>query len=166
MFPLVRVTTPQFMCMLSQGHPLCNSMASMGSLWLVMKLYNRPVVECNFIGEYLSFLLMKTYIWQAVAYSNPLHKVRFLHLTIKKVIIVPRDAKVTKVFIHGSRHTYLACPSWGTIGADQGSVPLRASAPSTLYRAIVATKVFSLPCLMQAYSWGPIETNTMIPVEK
>ena len=102
------------------------------------------------MGEYLSFLLMKTYMWQAVAYSSPLHKVRFLHLTIRKATIVPRDARVTKAFIHGSRHTYLACPSLGIMGVDRGKVPLRASTLGTLYRAIVVTKVFSLPCLMQA----------------
>ena len=86
----------------------------------------------------------------AVAYSSPLHKVHFLHLTIRKAIIVPRDARVTKAFILGSRHTYLACPSLGIMGVDRGKVPLRASMLGTLYRAIVATKVFSLPCLMQA----------------
>ena len=88
-------------------------------------------------------------MWQAVAYSSPLHKVRFLHLTIRKATIVPRDARVTNAFIHGSRHTYLACPSLGIMGADRGNVLLRASIPGTFYRAIVATKVFSLPCLMQ-----------------
>ena len=93
---------------------------------------------------------MKTYMWQVVAYSSPLHKVRYLHLTIRKATIVPRDARVTKAFIHGSRHTYLACPSLGIMGVDRGKVPLRASMPGTLYRAIVATKVYSLPCLMQA----------------
>ena len=143
--PFARVTSPQFMRMLSHGHPLCNSMASMGSLWFVTKFYNKPVVECNFIGEYLSFLLIKTYMWQAVAYSSPLHKVRFLHLTIRKATIVPRDAKVTKAFTHGSRHTYLACPSLGIMGADKDRVPLRASMPGTLYRAIVATKVLVCP---------------------
>ena len=101
-----------------------------------------------------------------MAYSNPLHEVRFLHLTIRKATTVPRDASVTKAFIHGSRHTYLACPSLGIMGADKGEVPLRASTLGILYRAIVATSVFSLPCLIQAYSWGPIETNTIIPVEK
>ena len=101
------------------------------------------------MGEYLSFLLMKTYMWQAVAYSNPLHRVHFLHLTIRKATIVPRDARVTKAFIHGSRHTYFACPLLGIMGADQGRV-LLASTLGSLYRAIVATKVFNLPCLMQA----------------
>ena len=101
------------------------------------------------MGEYLSFLLMKTYMWQAVAYSSPLHRVRLLHLTIRKAITVPRDARVTKAFIHGSRHTYFACPSLGIMRVDQGRVPL-ASMLGTLYRAIVATKVFNLPCLMQA----------------
>ena len=55
-------------------------------------------------------------MWQAVAYSSPLHKVRFLHLTIRKATIVSRDARVTKAFTHGSRHTYLACPSLGKWG--------------------------------------------------
>ena len=120
------------------------------AVWFVTKLYNKPVVEHNFLGEYLSFLLIKTYMWQAVAYSCPLHKVRFLHLTIRKATIVPRDARVTKAFTYGSRHTYLACPSLGIMGADKGRVPLRVSASGTLYRAIVVTKVFSLPCLIQA----------------
>ena len=88
------------------------------------------------MGEYLSFLLMKTYMWQAVAYSSPLHKVRFLHLIIKKAIIVPRDARVTRAFIHGFRHTYLACPSLGIMGVDKGNVPLRASMLGTLYRPL------------------------------
>ena len=95
------------------------------------------------------FISLMELLWQAVVYSSPLHKVRFLHLTIRKATIVPRDARVTKAFIHGSRHTYLACPSLGIMGADRGRVPLRTSMPGTLYRAIVATKVFSLPCLMQ-----------------
>ena len=149
MSPFVRVTSLQFMCMLSHGHPLCNSMASMGNLWFVMKLYNKPVVEHNFMEEYLSFLLIDIYM-AGCGYSSPLHKVCFLHLTIRKATIVPRDAKVTKAFTHGSRHTYLECPSLGIMGVDKGRVPLRASVPGTLYRAIVATKVFSLSCLIQA----------------
>ena len=44
------------------GHPLLNSSASMGSFWLVTKLYSNPVVERSLMGEYLSFLLMKTYM--------------------------------------------------------------------------------------------------------
>ena len=63
--PLARVTFPQFMLKLSHGHPLCNSTASMGTPWLVTKLYSRPVAERNFMGEYLSLLLMNTYMCRA-----------------------------------------------------------------------------------------------------
>ena len=54
-------------------------------------------------------------MWQAVAYSSSLHKVRFLHLTIRKAIIVPRDAKVTKAFIQG-----VGMPLIGYDGGRQG----------------------------------------------
>ena len=58
--PLARVTFPQFILRLSHGHPLCNSKDSMGTPWFVTKLYNRPVTECNFFGDYLSLLLMNS----------------------------------------------------------------------------------------------------------
>ena len=147
--PLVRVTSPQFMHMLSHGHPLYNSRASMGSLWFVTKLYNKPVVEHSFMGEYLLYLLMKTYVTGSSIFQSSAQSV-LSALDIRKATIVLRDAKVTKVFVHGFRHTYLACPSLGTIGADMGKVPLKASALGSLYRAMVVTRVFSLPCLMQA----------------
>ena len=55
------------------------------------------------------------------------------------------DAEVSRVFIHGSRHTYLVCPLVVTKNSVMYNVSFTASVVGNLYRAIEATKALSFP---------------------
>ena len=74
-----------------------------------------------------------------------------------------RDAKVSRVFIHGSRHTYLACPLVDTKNSVMYDVSFTASVVGNLYRVIEATKAFPV---LSMHKFGDLLTEKQLPQMK